>query len=148
MTALLAESVGFALFTPTNLVHGLVWRDPDLVDTAVGPALEPAFGPAMYGHLAWSYLAIAAGLGVLSYLFLRYPTVYRKQTVLLIFGAIVPVSANMAFVSGLSWGPFPHTRPDVVQVRRHGCAGWNGVFSIRPAQTGSGGPPARAQRDG
>jgi signal transduction histidine kinase len=109
--ALLAEPVGFALLTLTDPVHDLVWRELDLVDTAVGPALEPTFGPAMYGHLAWSYLAITAGLGVLFYVFLRNPTVYRKQTVLLMFGAIVPMSANMVFVSGLSWGPFPALDP-------------------------------------
>ncbi len=109
--ALLAEPVGFALLTLTNPVHDLVWRELDLVETAVGPALEPTFGPAMYGHLVWSYLAIVAGLAVLFYVFLRNPTVYRKQTVLLMFGAIVPMSANMAFVSGLSWGPFPALDP-------------------------------------
>jgi len=109
--ALLAEPVGFALLTLTNPVHDLVWRELSLVDTVVGPALEPTFGPAMYGHLVWSYFAIVAGLAVLFYVFLRNPTVYRKQTVLLMLAAVVPMSANMAFVSGLSLGPFPALDP-------------------------------------
>lgn len=109
--ALLVEPVGFALLTLTNPVHDLVWRELSLTDTVVGPMLDPTFGPVMYGHVVWSYLAITAGLGVLFYVFLRNPTVYRRQTVLLMLAAVVPMSANMAFISGVSFGPFPALDP-------------------------------------
>ncbi len=108
---LAVEPVAFALLTLTNPVHDLVWRDLKLVETTVGTTLEPTFGPSMYAHVAVAYVSILVGLAVLFYVFLRNPTVYRKQTALLILGATVPLSANMAFFLGLSWGPFPALDP-------------------------------------
>jgi signal transduction histidine kinase len=111
VAVLAVEPVAFALLTLTNPLHHLVWDELELAETAVGLALEPTFGAGMYAHVAIAYLNIAAGLGVLFYVFLRNPTVYRTQTALLMLGAIAPLSANIAFVSGFSWGPFPALDP-------------------------------------
>jgi signal transduction histidine kinase len=99
---LVAEPVAFALLALTNPVHEDVWTDLDLTETAVGPVLAQSFGPAMYVHLVVGYLLITAGLGVLFYVFLRNPTIYRTQTALLMLGALVPMSANIVFVVGFS----------------------------------------------
>jgi signal transduction histidine kinase len=112
VTTLLAiEPMTFAVLVLTNPAHNLVWNDLELAETAVGTALEPTFGAVMYGHVAYAYLSIVGGLAVLFYVFLRNPTVYRRQTGLLMLGALVPMSANVAFFAGLSWGPFPVLDP-------------------------------------
>jgi signal transduction histidine kinase len=111
LAVLAVEPVAFVMLTLTNPVHNLIWRDLDLAETAVGLALEPTFGVGMYTHVVVAYLNIVAGLGALFYVFLRNPTVYRTQTALLMLGAIVPLSANIAFFAGLSWGPFPALDP-------------------------------------
>lgn len=108
---LAAGPAAFALLTLTNPAHNLVWRELELAETAVGTALQPTFGPLMYAYLAVAYTTIAAGLVVLFSVFLRNSTVYRKQTALLMLGAIVPMSANMAFFAGFSVGPFPTLDP-------------------------------------
>jgi signal transduction histidine kinase len=108
---LLAQPVTFAALSLTNPHHGLIWDSLVLEETAVGPALVPTFGEGMFLHLGYSYLAILAGLGVLFYIFVRDPTIYRTQTALLMGGAIVPMSVNVAYTFGLSWGPFPALDP-------------------------------------
>jgi len=112
VAALALEPVLFALLALTNgHAHSLVWTELELTETAVGTTLDPTFGAGMYAHVAIGYSFIVLGLGVLFYVFLRNPTVYRTQTALLMLGALVPLSANIAFLSGLSWGPFPALDP-------------------------------------
>lgn len=111
VAALAVEPVLFASLTLTSFAHDLIWADLELVEVAAGTVLEPTFGVGMYAHVAVAYTNIILGLGVLFYVFLRNPTIYRTQTALLMLGAIAPLSANMAFFAGFSWGPFPVLDP-------------------------------------
>ena len=111
LVAVAVEPVVFAALTLTNPTHDLIWRELELTETSAGTALEPTFGTGMYAHVVVAYVCIVAGLAVLFYVFLQNPTVYRTQTALLMLGALVPLSANIAFFAGLSWGPFPALDP-------------------------------------
>jgi len=84
----------------------LVWSYPrtHLVWTAVDvehvhgislPVLD--FGPWYWVNYAYSYLLIAAALLVIASVFVRGSRIYRRQSALLILGAVVPLGANVLY---------------------------------------------------
>jgi signal transduction histidine kinase len=100
---LAAEPVLFAFLALTNPYHGLVWHG--VTFTATPPrVVNLSFGMGYYLHVAYAYLVITAGLGLLVLVFGRASVLYRKQTGLLILGVLPPFAANIAFTLG--WGPF------------------------------------------
>ena len=106
-----AEPLLFALLTLTNPAHGVIWTDATVASTAVGSVAHPAFGTGYYVHIAYAYLLVAAGLGLLFRVFVRSSRIYRRQTGFLILGAMPPFAANVAFTLRAPWGPLPTVDP-------------------------------------
>lgn len=86
----------------TNEVHGLVWTADD--SGTVGSSSELAFaqGPWFWAAVAYSYLLVLAGMVVLAASASRARGVNRVRPLLLMAGAVFPLLANLAFVSGLT----------------------------------------------
>lgn len=92
----------------TNGFHFLV-RDPIDLQPVAGEALlvsQHGFGPAFWFHTAYGYGLMLVGFLLLAHLLLWSPRVYRRQVAILLFGALLAVSTNLAFHLGL--GPAPY----------------------------------------
>lgn len=99
--ALLAvDPVAFALLAVTNPLHGLVWTDARLVPDVAGPVLQPAFGPGYAVHIAYAYLAVAAGIVLLLATYVRAARMYRKQIASLVIAALPPFATHVLYTVG------------------------------------------------
>jgi len=98
---LAVEPVAVVAAAVTNPIHGLVWSVPSTA-VAPGTAIDVAFGPLYYGHLAFNYLAVVIGAGLLLLTGVRRSLVYRKQATLLAIAPLPPFAANIAFLLGSS----------------------------------------------
>ncbi|HNV20800.1 MAG: PAS domain S-box protein [Candidatus Hydrogenedentes bacterium] len=90
----------------TNGYHHLIWSTLRL-DTAppiVTLAMER--GPLYWLLLVYGYVFILAGTIILVRAALRSHRIYRKQTLFLLLGALMPLAANVVFQMRLS--PIPH----------------------------------------
>ncbi|MFB6195762.1 MAG: histidine kinase N-terminal 7TM domain-containing protein [Haloplanus sp.] len=65
-------------------------------------AVDLAFGPGYYLHLAYTYVVTPTGFGLLALAVAR-STLYRTQAGLLVVGALPPLVANAAFSLGVDW---------------------------------------------
>jgi len=111
MAALAADPLLFGLLTLTNASHELIWDGVTQTLTAAGPAIRLTFNAGYYVHIAYAYLLIAIGLGLLFTVFLHSSPVYRRQTGLLILGTLPPFVANIAYTLRVEWGPLPAIDP-------------------------------------
>ncbi|WP_435362688.1 histidine kinase N-terminal 7TM domain-containing protein [Haloarchaeobius sp. DYHT-AS-18] len=93
-----ALTVAFAV---TNGSDGLLWHAPTTVSPAGYEVLRLSPGLWLVVHATFSYLAVAVGVAVLVRLVARSRRLYRGQSTALLVGVFVPVSANLANVSGL-----------------------------------------------
>ena len=89
----------------TNPIHGLVWTVSSTTITP-GAAIDIAFGPLYYGHLALNYLAVVIGVSALLLVGVRRSLVYWKQATLLAVAPLPPFAANIARLFGSS--PVPN----------------------------------------
>ena len=98
---LAVEPVAVVIAAATNPIHGLVWT---VSSTAIAPgtAIDIAFGPLYYGHLALNYLAVAIGVSALLLAGVRRSLGYWKEATLLAVASLPPFAANIAFLLGLS----------------------------------------------
>jgi signal transduction histidine kinase len=106
VAALAAEPVALAALLWTNDAHGLVWRDVRFDPSTAPVVVDPAMGPAYVAHLVFAYALVLAGIAMLVVVFVRSGPVYRRQSGLLVVGAVVPLTANVASTMGLS--PVPN----------------------------------------
>ena len=81
----------------TNGVHGLIWRAASTHATATIVVPELTFGPAYWANLWYSYLLSVAGLVLVASVVPRAGRIYRRQSLVLLAGALVPFVANAAF---------------------------------------------------
>ncbi|MFK8214466.1 histidine kinase N-terminal 7TM domain-containing protein [Haloferax volcanii] len=89
----------------TNPWHGLIWTDL-WVDADHGYAvLVNEHGVAFDGFIAYAYALILLGCGVLGRTLLRADGIYRKQTLALLGGGLVPAVGGVVCVAGLSPAP-------------------------------------------
>ncbi|PSP79508.1 hypothetical protein BRC81_04650 [Halobacteriales archaeon QS_1_68_20] len=98
---LFVEPILVTLLTWTNSLHGYIWTALHLEGEST-TVLGMTFGPGFFAHLVYAYLLILLGISLLSWVFVREATIYRRQAGLLVVGAGVPTLANVAFVLGLS----------------------------------------------
>lgn len=106
------EPVAFTGLAVTNGAHGLVWTGTSFVEVAGGAGvLRPAFAIGYQIHIAFAYLVIAAGLGLLVHVLVTASPIYRRQTGLLIASALPPFAANAAYTLGLELGPLTGIDP-------------------------------------
>jgi diguanylate cyclase (GGDEF)-like protein/PAS domain S-box-containing protein len=84
----------------TNPHHTLIW-------TSVTPSAEhPALwvyghGPLFWLGVGYSYLLIAGGLSMIVAEIPRRRGVYRRQLVIMLAGVLVPIMANLVYLTGL-----------------------------------------------
>lgn len=97
------------LLAATNGLHRWVWT---------GITIDPASNIAVYQHGFWfwifvvySYCLVLAGMAFLTNAVLRFHGFYSTQTLILLFGALLPFIANIVYVfdldpiPGLDWTP-------------------------------------------
>jgi signal transduction histidine kinase len=83
----------------TNEQHHLYWPAITEVTTAAGTRLIYTRGTWYWLHVAYSYALMATGTLILVRGLRRFPPPYRRQTVLMITGAIVPWLSNALYLS-------------------------------------------------
>jgi len=106
--ALAAEPVAFAAVALTNPRHGLLWdHHSSVLQTAGASVADVTLAEGYFIHYAVAYLMLGGGFAVLVAVFVSGSSLSRKQTGLLIFGALPAVAANTAFTFDLDWGPLP-----------------------------------------
>ena len=92
------------ILTWTNEAHGLVWSD-----TAIGPSglfLMLEYGPWFYVNVAYSYLMVLLGAGLIVSGVSRSIDLYRRQSLALLVAAVLPFLGNVLYV--LDPGPLPN----------------------------------------
>ena len=90
----------------TNERHGLIW--PSVIPTGAPEANLALYDHGMgfwIGSVGYSYLLMAIGTGLLIRAALRFPPLYRRQSIMLVIAALGPWLVNAIYVAGLS--PLP-----------------------------------------
>ncbi len=83
----------------TNEQHHVYWRAITEVATPLGSRLVYTGGPRYWVHASYSYVLMAIGTLILVRGLRRFPPPYRRQTVLMIAGALVPWASNLRYLS-------------------------------------------------
>ena len=96
----------------TNEYHHVYWAAITEVATPLGTRLVYTGGPWYWVHVAYSYLLMAFGTLILVRGLRRFPPPYRRQTVLMITGALVPWISNILYVARV----LPATGPDLTPI--------------------------------
>jgi signal transduction histidine kinase len=86
----------------TNGWHGLVWGGVSQATVAGVVVLDLSFGPVYWLNLAYSYGLVLVGLALLATVFVRSNSLYRRQSAVLVVGAVVPLGANAAYNFGVA----------------------------------------------
>ncbi|HUQ86289.1 MAG TPA: histidine kinase N-terminal 7TM domain-containing protein [Vicinamibacterales bacterium] len=87
------------LMVATNEQHHLHWAAIDEVMTPIGRRLVYRAGPWYWVHASYSYFLVLIGTATLVAGLRRFPPPYRRQTALIILGAIVPWIGNLLYLS-------------------------------------------------
>ena len=96
--ALLAvEPIATLALVWTNEFHGLIWRRAAIDST--GPITTPqfAFGPAYWVNFGYSYLLILVGIALFVRVMLHANRLFRRQSLVMVLGAIGPLGVNAVF---------------------------------------------------
>ena len=102
-------------FAATNEQHHFYWSSITEVTTAAGTRLVYQGGPWYWVHVTYSYFLILVGTLTLVGGLRRFPPPYRRQTALIIAGAIVPWLGNLLYltrilpVGGVDFTPIAFT---------------------------------------
>jgi signal transduction histidine kinase len=101
VTRLLVWSIPVAtlLLAVTNEQHYFYWASIVPISTPAGTRLIYTGGPWYWVHTAYSYFLILIGTATLVRGLRRFPPPYRRQTALMILGAIVPWVSNILYVT-------------------------------------------------
>lgn len=83
----------------TNETHHAYWTAITEADSPVGTRLIYTGGTWYWIHVAYSYVLMAIGTMILVRGLRRFPPPFRRQTVLMIAGAIVPWFSNILYLS-------------------------------------------------
>ena len=94
-----AVPVATLLLAWTNEQHGFHWAAITETATPAGRRLVYVGGPWYWVNATYSYFLILIGTATLVRGLRRFPPPYRRQTVLIIVGAIVPWIANLLYLS-------------------------------------------------
>jgi PAS domain S-box-containing protein len=89
---LLVEPLGFGLLALTDPAHRLV-----LGDSVPSHSVVEVAGPALLGHVAYSYLLVAVALLLAGELLYRAAFVYRRQAIALVIGIAAPFLGNVLY---------------------------------------------------
>jgi PAS domain S-box-containing protein len=83
----------------TNDSHHLYWSAITEVQTPLGSRLVYTGAPWYWIHASYSYFLVLIGTAMLVRGLRRFPPPYRRQTALIIAGAIVPWAGNLLYLS-------------------------------------------------
>ncbi|MGB9956250.1 histidine kinase N-terminal 7TM domain-containing protein [Haloferax prahovense] len=89
----------------TNPWHGLIWTDLWLNADHGFVVLVNEHGVAFAGFMVYAYVLILLGCGALVQTSFRSDGVYRKQTLGLLGGGLIPAVGGLVYVTGLSPTP-------------------------------------------
>lgn len=84
----------------TNEFHGLIWREVHLSPEGILLLFTASYGPWFWVHTSFSYACIFSGSFLLLRMLMR--PVYRAQGWMLVISAVLPVLANVVYLTGLS----------------------------------------------
>jgi PAS domain S-box-containing protein len=117
------------LLVLTNKAHGLIWSVTTL--DASGPflALRVVHGPWFWVHLAYAYLLLLLGTGLIIRDSLIHPPLYRRQTATLLAAALVPWIGNALYLAHLT--PIPHLDNTPFSFALSGMLLGMGLFGFR-----------------
>lgn len=104
---LAVDPVVFGLLSLTNSSHGLLWRSASMAPGESFHVVSLAIAPGYVIHILYAYMLVIAGVVILLQVYFQSSTLYRKQTGLLVLGAIPPFIANLIFTIRLVWGSLP-----------------------------------------
>jgi PAS domain S-box-containing protein len=99
----------------TNEQHYDYWSSIVEVSTPAGPRLRYTGAPWYWVHASYSYVLVLIGTATLARGLRRFPPPYRRQTALIIVGALVPWLGNLSYltralpVTGLDLTPIAFT---------------------------------------
>lgn len=117
------------LLAATNDTHHWQWSSIEQIDTASGPRLLYHGGPWYWVHVLYSYALMLCGTLVLVRGLRRFPPPYRRQTALMITGAVVPWTGNVLYLAGI--GPIQGLDPTPLAFAASGaCFTW-GIYKYR-----------------
>jgi len=114
---------------------GLVWQSATLTDAGSWTALTTEHGVAFYAYQLYVYGLFGVSLWLLVRHYRRAASVYRRQTLALLVGALVPGVVGLLYVADLS--PAPELDlPAISLVATAGAVGWSVVsddlFTLAP----------------
>jgi signal transduction histidine kinase len=84
--------------TLTNEQHRFHWSSIDEIQTLTGTRLIYSAGPWYWVHAAYSYLLMLVGTLILVRGRRRFTSPYRRQTTMIIVGALVPWAGNLLYL--------------------------------------------------
>ena len=120
-TSLLAgESVLFAGLALTNPVHHLIWTQATLHSRTLSPVLDIEFASGYFVHILFAYLVVALALWTILSVHFRSALIDRRQSTLLLVGAVPAFVSHMLFslkaspIAGLDFTPFVFTFTGIV----------------------------------
>ena len=93
-----AIPVATLLLAATNEQHRFYWSAITPISTPVGERLIYTGGPWYWVHATYSYFLILVGTATLVRGLRRFPPPYRRQTALIILGALVPWVGNLLYL--------------------------------------------------
>lgn len=99
--ALLVEPAAFVALVWTEGRHGLVWRDGESIPVGEFDAFAGEFGLAFWGHQAYSYLLVTAGVVLLARVLVRSNRLFRWQSTAWLSAIAVPALTSALSVFGL-----------------------------------------------
>jgi diguanylate cyclase (GGDEF)-like protein len=82
----------------TNDSHALIWSDIDFLKDGKLLALQVSHGSVFYLYMGLLYVLILAGLLLLLERYLRSKTVYRNQSLIMIFASCLPIFFHVTYV--------------------------------------------------
>lgn len=106
---------GAVIAAATNDMHGLFWRDVQLIDSPLGTESVYIHGPLFWGATAYLYLLLLAATVLLIQAVLTYRDAHRRQAAVVLAAAAVPWTANIVYLSGVNplpgfdWTPLAFT---------------------------------------
>lgn len=113
----------------TTELHGLIWTEMH-VDQGVGfTALGVTHGPWFWVHIAYSYLLLVLGTGLILRSIWVKQGLYRSQAVALAIAALTPLVGNAVFLAGFSPIPLLDLTPFTFTVTVAAIS-W-GIFELR-----------------
>jgi len=86
----------------TNEWHGLVWSSISPNPTGQSDNLIYGHGAWFWIHTVYSYALVLIGSVALVRAVLRYPDLYRRQSIAMLLAAVVPWVGNAIYLAGLS----------------------------------------------